>query len=170
MTPAELRTLREACGLSLPQLAALCGVRERTARYWESGRSKVPSDVAATIAQLDASLTEAAHRSARLACHLCDREAGALAQGSRPREIILLRYSTDADLAHYRPDMRHLSTTTHAALLYRTRSLLREEGLTCRIIYMRAHDYEAWRGQRPDDEATRAQWAALQRPDDDPDA
>lgn len=156
MTPAELKTLREACGLSLPHLAALSGVQERTARYWESGTSRIPADVSAMIAQLDAQLTLAAHQGV----HVIAEQARA--HPDQPLEIILIRYRTDADLHRYRTDMQALPASTHAAILYRTRAALESEGIPSRIVYMRPDDYEAWRGKRKDTEPLRAEWAAQQ--------
>ena len=49
MTPAELKTIREACGLSQAWLAQRAQVNERTVRYWESGKSTVPDDVATLV-------------------------------------------------------------------------------------------------------------------------
>ena len=49
MTPAELKTVREACGLPQSWLAHRAQVNERTVRYWESGKSSVPDDVAAWL-------------------------------------------------------------------------------------------------------------------------
>ena len=159
MTPAELRTLREACGLTLPQLAAAAGVQERTARYWESGHSTVPADVAAMVQQLDAQLTQAAHQ----AVHVIAEHARA--HPEQPLEIVLIRYRTDADLHRYRADMAALPATTHAAILYRTRAALEGEGIPNRIVFMDPDSYEAWRGKAKDTEPLRAEWAALQIPE-----
>ena len=61
MTPAELKTLREACGLPQSWLAHQAQVNERTVRYWESGKSSVPDDVAALISRIDAQLDTVQH-------------------------------------------------------------------------------------------------------------
>jgi transcriptional regulator with XRE-family HTH domain len=60
MTSEELKTLREACGLSQRHLSDMAAVNERTVRYWESGKSTVPEDVEALVAQLDETLETAA--------------------------------------------------------------------------------------------------------------
>ncbi len=159
MTPAELKTLREACGLTLPQLGALSGVQERTARYWESGKSRIPADVSQRIKQLDDSLSHAAGQ----AVQQLTAQAAALPDGAT-LDTVLLRYRTDAELHNYRPDMYPFPAATHAALLYRVRDAAAEAGITCRIIYMDPPRYESWRSRQdmPDDEATRAAWAAVQ--------
>ncbi len=158
MSPAEFKTLREACGLSLPQLAKLCGVLERSVRYWESGRSRVPADAARFVRQLDEMLSTSAAQA-----HATIAQAQ---QGKAPGEmqITLLRYQSDADLHHYRPDMRPLPATAHAALLYRVATAMQEQGIPWRIVYLDTAAYEAWRADQgmPDGEATRSAWAALQ--------
>ena len=118
MTPAELKTLREACGLPQSWLAHQAQVNERTVRYWESGKSSVPNDVAALIARIDAQLDTAARGA------LDQAQALATAHGA-PQEVTLYRYDTDAELWERRPDMAGLPVTCHAALLARARRLLR---------------------------------------------
>lgn len=159
MTPAELKTLREACGLSLPHLAALSGVQERTARYWESGQTIVPADVAAMITQLDAQLTHAAQQGASTITDYASAHPG-----QQLSDVVLVRYKSDADLHRFRPDMQGLPTTSHAAIIYRARTLLARSSIPCRIVFMAPDDYTAWLAKRQDTEATRAEWAALQIP------
>jgi len=118
VTPAELKTLREACGLPQSWLAHQAQVNERTVRYWESGKSSVPDDVAALIARIDAQLDTAARGALEQA------QALATAHGE-PQDVTLYRYDTDAELWERRPDMAGLPVTCHAALLARARRLLR---------------------------------------------
>lgn len=49
MTPAELKTIRESLGLSVPQLTAMLRVSERAVRFWEDGRFTIPDGVADTL-------------------------------------------------------------------------------------------------------------------------
>lgn len=163
MTPAELKTLREACGLSLPNLAAMSGVQERTARYWESGQSAVPADVSDMISKLDLQLTIAANQ----AVHVIAEHARAHPD-QQLTDIVLVRYKNDADLHRFRPDMQGLPTTCHAAIIYRTRAALQDADIPTRIVYMQPEAYTAWLGKRKDTEPTRAEWAALQIPESAP--
>lgn len=160
MTAAELRTLREACGLSLPQLAAMADVQERTARYWESGQSAVPADVADIVLKLDAHLNLCAHQAVAAVADFARAHPG-----QQLADIVLLRYRGDADLHRYRADMQGLPATTHAAIVYRTRAALEGEGIASRIVYMVPEAYQAWLGKRADTEAVRAAWAGLQVPE-----
>lgn len=160
MTPAELKTLREACGLSLPQLAALCQVQERTARYWESGKTSVPTDVQNRVYNLDVQLTLIANQAIKTVASVIQR------QGKAPANITLLRYRTDADLDRFHPSptLATCYTSTHAAMLYRIYNTLQRESIPCRIVYMEPEAYTAWLKStaQTDTEATRSTWAALQ--------
>ena len=126
MTPAELKTLREACGLPQSWLAQQAKVNERTVRYWESGKSSVPDDVAALIARIDAQLDTAASGA------LDQAQALATDHGS-PQVVTLYRYDADAELWERRPDMTGLPVTCHAALLAQTRRLLSAAGFRVAI-------------------------------------
>lgn len=159
MTPDELKTTREAVGLSVSQLAELAQVQERTVRYWETGHSAVPQDVAKLITQIDSDLNAAVQHA------LSDVQAAIASAGSLPEEIVLLRYREDADLWHYRADMKGLPVTTHAATLHRLRGRLANLHVASRIVYLNRADYEAWLGKREDGESFRAAWAALQVPE-----
>lgn len=129
MTPAELKTTREACGLSQAWLAQRAQVNERTVRYWESGRSTVPDDVATLVAGVDTMLDHAAAQAVEQARTM------AAAHGT-PDAIDLYRYSTDAELWAARADMQGLPATCHAALLARARRQLKAAGFVVRIHWM----------------------------------
>lgn len=159
MTPAELKTIREAIGLTVPDLAAIAGVQERTVRYWESGRSAVPDDVAAQVEAIDHRLTDMAAAALRQV-----REATA-EHGAAPQSIVLVRYRENADLWHYHPGFRPLPVTTHAALLARTRAALADLHVRMVIQYLNPAEYSQWLAGRPDSEAMRSAWAAEQIPD-----
>lgn len=126
MTSAELKTLREACGLSQGWLASRAGVNERTVRYWESGKSTVPDDVAALIAEIDETLDHAAMEAAEQARDL-------VAAHGKPIAVTLFRYASDAELWEARKDMSGLPATCHAALLARARRRLIEDGQAVEI-------------------------------------
>lgn len=156
MTPAELKTLREAVGLSVPDLAELASVQERTVRYWESGRNQVPPDVEALVLGIDQQLDALAAQVMTVV-----REQIA-AHGGQPEDIVLLRYRENADLWHFRPDFKPLPTTTHGALLARCRAALADLHVKTRIVYMEPQAYGQWLDGRKDSEALRSEWAALQ--------
>lgn len=156
MTAAELKTLREALGLTTQWLADQAGVGLRTAQYWENGgRMAVPDDVAALIYgiddQLDAVVYEAiAH-------------AEAISSKKRtPEKVVLVRYRKDEDFWSFRPDMRPLPKTTHATLLFRIWRALSLRNIPTIIEYMEPDIYRTWLGKRKDTESMRAEWAAGQ--------
>lgn len=157
MTPAELKTMREAVGLSVPDLAALVNVQERTVRYWESGRNAVPEDVSSMVLGVDRQLDA-----------LVDQVMGVVrehiaAQGGEPEDIVLLRYRENADLWHFLPDFKPLPTTTHGALLARCRAALADLHVKTRIVYMEPQAYGQWLDGRKDSEILRSEWAAVQK-------
>ncbi len=156
MTPAELKTMREAVGLSVPDLAALAGVQDRSVRYWESGRNAVPADVAAMVEGLDARLDGLTGQLVAVVRDLISR------RGSAPEEITLLRYRENADLWHFRPDLKPYPATTHGALLARCRAALADLHVKTRIVYMEPQAYAQWLTGRADSETARSEWAALQ--------
>jgi len=81
-------------------------------------------------------------------------------QPNPPETVVLLRYRTDADLWHFRPDMKPLPASSHAALLSRLRRALWTAGVPSVIEYMDTGEYLAWLGARQDSEAMRAAWSA----------
>lgn len=149
MSPAELKTLREACGLSVGDLAALAEVQERTARYWESGsRGSVPDDVAQLLRGIDARI---------------ERAAQDLAAGVSSGELLpcLVRFRENADLWHYRPEFKPLPAASWGAVLWRSVAALQARGLACSIQYLDGAAYARWRGEKPDSEALRCEWAFM---------
>lgn len=152
MTPAELKTTREALCLTVTWLAEQAGVQERTVRHWESGRNQVPADVAALVGRIDADINEAVRQA-------CDIVAAADLPVST---VTLIRYKTDSDLWDHRSDMHGLPATTHGSMLYRLRRALSGIGVESRIVYMDSESYRAWLAGRPNTESMRAAWAAEQ--------
>lgn len=157
MTPAELKTMREAIGLSVPELAAFANnVQERTVRYWESGRNQVPKDVDTLVMGIS---------------QLLDARANELAEGIRELiklggrlegPFVLIRYKENADLWHFEPQWKTLPTTAHGAFLTRCRVALAGMGVATRIVYMDPQAYSQWLNGRQDKEVMRISWARLQ--------
>lgn len=158
MTPAELRTLREALGLSHDDVAQLVKVQSRSVKFWEQGNQAVPADVAELLRDMDRNYTATA-------AQVTKTWAMAIQVSSQPLQpIVLLRYASAEDVRHYRPDMGALPLTTHATLLNRIRLGLEARGVVVRVVYMVPDEYEPWRRaqQRDDNEDSRNAWAALQ--------
>ncbi|MBF0140058.1 MAG: DUF1870 family protein [Magnetococcales bacterium] len=153
VTSAELKTLRESLGLTAQWLADQAGVQIRTVRYWEAGRSSVPADVSALLERIDRMLDDAV---AQAVAQITD----SIAKPVAIPEITLVRYRTDDDLWRFRPEMRPIPVTTHAAMLMRLRRALFHVGIQSVIQYMDPEDYLDWLGDRPDSETERSEWAA----------
>ena len=114
MTGAELKTLREALGLSAQWLADRAGVAQRTVSYWESGTAAVPTDVEDLVNSLDLTLKRVVSEVV-VQCRRQVREHGA------PEDVTLRRYRSDADLWANRPDMQGVPVAYHAAMLSRVK-------------------------------------------------
>lgn len=153
MTPAELKTTRESLGLPVAWLAERAGVQERTVRYWESGHTPVPADVAQLVQALD----EMIDRTVQEGMEQIRRASQA---GMHPETVVLVRYRTDDELWAFRSDMKGLPATAHAVLISRLRRALWADGIPSLIQFMDPHAYREWLNGRKDDEPLRAEWAA----------
>ena len=161
MNGAEFKTLREACGLTVPDMAKLAvsprtgePVGERTIRYWESGSVPVPDDAATMLKQIDVMLSQSASQAMET------WRAAAKEHGQGPDMVYLVRYRENEDLWKYRPDMKGLPATCHAALINRVRLALWEVGCATQIVWMEPAEYSKWLDGRKDNESMRAAWAA----------
>lgn len=158
MNGATLKTLREALCLPVPWLAAVCGVQERTVRYWESGHMAVPQDVADQIEQLE-----------MLAVVLTDQVVSTIRQqvaerGDPGEPIRLVRYADAEDMARFQPELATLPPTFHAAIIARIRWALEPDGLVVEARNLNAPAYMAWLKATNQEEspAARAQFIATE--------
>jgi len=163
MNGAEFKTLREACGLTVPDMARLAisprtgaPVGERTIRYWESGDVPVPDDVADLLLELDGSISQA------VAGAMAQVRAVIKKQGRGPTETHMVRYRENEDLWRYQPEMKGLPATYHAAMINRARVALSRIGIATRIVWMNPSEYTRWLAGRDDSAGLRAVWAAEQ--------
>jgi len=113
MNSATLKTLREACGLSVADLASVIKsprtggfIKERTVHYWEKGKNAVPDDVATFIQKLDKTLTLSANDFIPSPAH---------------ENVRLIRFKTNEDFWGAFPSLINLPVTCHAAILNRIR-------------------------------------------------
>lgn len=153
MTPAEFKTTREALGLTAQWIADHTKIGLRTVQHWDVGSRVVPSSVEDMLEAIDQTLEATVAQALEQVDSLVDH-------GSGPDEIVLIRYRTDEDLWRFRPDMQPLPASTHAAMLARLRRALRARGIQTTIEFMKPDEYMQWLGDRPDTEATRAEWAS----------
>ena len=119
MTPAEYRTMREACGLSQQSAAPFHGVTYRAIQQWEAGVNRVPARTAEEIRALDVRISDGA--SALIA-----------AQGRRSRTappVRLFRWRTqDAYEATHGAKATSLPFGAYNAMLGRAMSRMLIEG------------------------------------------
>lgn len=127
MTPAELKTLREALGLTCQWLADEAGVSMRTVQYWEAGRTAVPSDVAQILVMLDERVSAASKRLAT------DAEASARS----PRErVTLTRYRCVEEMLAAGLALSEIPFGAQSAVIYRAKKLLEVAGLSVKIEFL----------------------------------
>ncbi len=147
VTPAELRSIREALGLSLDRAAQTIGVTPRTVRAWESGRSgtSVPRDVADVMHAAYAAQADYV------------RAAVDRIIADPPERVSLLRYRTDEDLHAHEPNTR-LTSAAHGIaqqhIAYETHARC---GIPARVVWANLRDYHAWAATHPG--ATLQAWA-----------
>ena len=128
MTPAEYKTIREACGLSQQAAADFHAVRLRTIQHWEAGRNAVPDGAAGELLGLDRRLERAVAEAVHL-YHDKRTEFG------EPSVVALVRYRTAAAFAGSRPESEGLTLDTHAALIGRLRRALEAAGAQVTIAW-----------------------------------
>ena len=129
MNKAEFKTLREVLGFSQTDLARFAGVQDRTVRRWESvdyDNYNQPEDVINALNALDLNLDNAA----------MEAVVTAKTSGDKSVRVDLHRFKTNADLWEAHPDMKGLSTSTHAVLLFRAKRLLEKSGFKVEIHYL----------------------------------
>jgi hypothetical protein len=162
MTSAELKTIRESLGLPVAWIAKQSRVQERTVRYWEAGKMRVPADVAQMLVGIDARFDIIVGETVEQVTETRHRKD--LHDPGKEMSVVLIRYLSDGDLWHYQTDFRPLPATAHAALLERLRRKLLGEDIAVTIMYMIPAEYEKWRKEKgmADSQSTRSLWGAEQ--------
>ena len=128
MTPADFRTRREACGLSIQDAAEFLDVSLRTISHWETGRNAVAPGAAAELLELDSRIEGAVSNFLALAADLA-------AKHGKPDAIDLTRYRTAEDYAGSRAAADGLPHPCHNALLARVMVALQRAGYKVAISY-----------------------------------
>lgn len=146
MTPAEFKTIREACGLSFEQAAEMFGVKYRSVQRWERNERAVPESAADKLRELDSlidviameilDMTEEQHRRAKEMT------------GNDPEFVTLTRYKEKDFLALKReyegladknPALLALYqvpfASVHATMIGRARRLLENAGYKTTITF-----------------------------------
>ena len=143
VTPAELKTTREALGLSSEWVAEVGGVTVRSVRHWESGNGVVPDDVASILDELAAAVRE--HVESQLAV-----PAGG--------PVTLLRFR-DQDTLRAVTGLSWPAPTRAIAQL-RVVDGLRARNVAARLIWFNPDEYDRWAATAA--EASPEAWAGHQ--------
>ena len=131
MTPAELKTMRESLCLTVEWLAAQADVRGRTIRHWESGRNRVPDDVAQMVTGIESQ----SRAMVAAALRQVDDARAQLPAGGKLGGVDLRRYASDEELWGRHPEFRPLPVTWHASVLARIARELEARGVEAVIEY-----------------------------------
>jgi len=148
MNGITLQALRSLLFFSVPEAARMvAGVQERTWRYWESDRGKVPEDVAETIIGL------LVFRADLIAETSAQIEEMTVKHGA-PESIRITYYSTLDDW---------MTQELADSICWRPHCSAMAE-IACRhgavLVRFDAPDYARWLGSRKDNSAMRGEWAA----------
>lgn len=128
MTPAEYRTLRQACFLSIRDAALFHQVGERTINYWESGRNGIPSGAVAEIRHLNDRIEAGVRNRLTLIAEL-DQTT------SDVDSFNLFTYRTEGGYAGSTAAAEGLPLPAHQAMIARTLLRLRELGVPVLVTY-----------------------------------
>ncbi|MEJ0017496.1 MAG: hypothetical protein WDN25_13215 [Acetobacteraceae bacterium] len=124
MSPAEYRTVREACGLSLQAAAVLHGVPFQTVEGWEVGRLTVPTSAAGDLRTINARI----ERGAQMAVQIWE-------DSTATEPVMLVRYRSPDDYARRRDLGADLAWPCYEALVVRMMLALERAGATVRVEY-----------------------------------
>jgi len=128
MNSAAFKTLREAVGLSVSNVAKIAKVGERTVRYWESGRNQPPEDISQRLIEIDNQLEQGVKYTLAFVDEM-------LAKHGSIDEFNLLRYTDEKQLWKKHPEFKKLPVTTHAAYLARVKRALEDKGAVVNLTY-----------------------------------
>jgi hypothetical protein len=117
MTPAEFDTRRRTLGLSVAELADVCGVQDRTARRWCLGTLDRPADAVGALDALEAAMNRAVVEAVAL---VTERVADG--------PVVLWRHRTPEAHARSRP-AGSIPHGAHAILIARVAAALAAEGV-----------------------------------------
>ena len=152
MTSSEFKPLMESLGLTPQWLADHSGFDLQTVQRWESGELPIPEDVEKMLVDFNQNIeTIVAHAVEAFAEVTRDL-------GDESNKVILIRYRTDDDLWHFRPDTRPNPASSYSAMLWRMHQALEMRGIASVIGTMEPEDYFAWLGDQLDTEEMRANW------------
>ena len=153
ITGTELRVLRQNCGLTQEDVADLIGCDLRSVKRWEAGKSRISDRVVAILQKIDDALN--AYAAKVLKAYADQTEA--IDPDELPEACLILYDDDDADMVAW-----SLPFHTHVAAVFKAFTLLRQNGVPAHIVKFRREDYFAFLAGRPDSQAERSAWAALQ--------
>lgn len=129
MNSAELKTLREAVGLSVKELAELASLNDpRSIRYWEDKRQP-PEVVCDILIEIDVLIERAVAKLVDVCCH--NNKIGI----NESRHFYLHRFTEESEMHEHYPEFKGCPVSVHAAMLARAKRALIEAEYTVKIEY-----------------------------------
>lgn len=163
MNSAELRTIREALGLSRDEAASWLEVSSTRLRQWEDGNRPVPVGV---LAQMR-SLAIEAERFTTLEVR------GRVVDEPTGETVVLLRYRSAEDRVTDEADGHDpaeradrgcdLPVVVQAVASWRAAQILLDHGHDARLAWFNPREYSHWLGDRANTAAAHRQWATTQQ-------
>ena len=131
LNKAEFKTLREALGFSIQDVANLVQVNHRSVRRWEDAeyiQYHPPENVCRKFEQMDIDFDKFAF------AKLLEAKKNELALGEKV-VIKLTRFLSNDSLWKSHPEFSGMPTTAYAAMLFRAKKLLEAHKFSVQIIY-----------------------------------
>lgn len=118
MKPIELRSRREALGLSQRDLAKQLGNAQNTVSQWEAGKRLIPQDVERVLATLEKQVS------------LMIEQALSVLESNDADPIVLITHATDASLWAAHPEMDGTPAVIHRVACARIAAEIHAEDKT----------------------------------------
>lgn len=120
MNPIELRSRREALGLSQVSLADLLGVKQDKVSLWEYGKRPIPEGIDRHLAEWEETVEELVDAAGETI------ERIEAAEGCPAEPLVLAVFSSDEALWVAHPEMDGTPAVLHRVAMARTRAMFPE--------------------------------------------
>ena len=154
ITGTEFCRLRESAGLTQADVADLIGCDLRSVKRWEAGKSRISDRVVERLEHVVDMLDVYAKR----AVTVYFEHLRGIDTDEMPEVALVVYDDADADMVEW----PSLPFHTHAAAVAKAFDELQRLGAPVRLVKMDRADYYAYLSGRPDSQAERSAWAALQ--------
>ena len=149
-----MRVLRQNCGLTQEDVAEYIGCGLRSVKRWESGKSRISDRVVERLEHVVDMLDVYATK----AVTVYVEHMRGLETDEMPEVALIVYDDADADMVEW----PLLPFHTHATAVCKAFDKLIRLGVPVRLVKMDRANYYTYLAGRPDSQAERSAWAALQ--------